>query len=354
MNRAKFTCEVITPMFMAGADSRTPELRPSEFKGMMRFWWRAMKADDNIKNLKKKEADLFGSTEKGKSKISIKIRHNSDIKKYKGNNLRYEIRNNYPGLSYLFYSTFTLRSRGNPIIREYIKSGYEFEVILISFSQKEIREAIASFWLSVFLGGFGTRARRGGGNISVNKIEGDAYNINFLINNITTKERLKEWFNNNIEKVKKIIPIGKTNKYSNLRNARIIIFNPKQSWKNALNFLGLRFKDFRVRNKSYIWNMAAFGMPVMHNRFRVRMVPYKNQRRLSERRASSLIIKVIKSGNLYFPTIIKLSGDMGSAGKEQKVNRKWVEANKDDIKQVNFGKIEEFLNSFNDKVEILI
>ncbi len=37
MREIKFVCKVITPMFMTGADGRTPELRPSEFKGMMYF-----------------------------------------------------------------------------------------------------------------------------------------------------------------------------------------------------------------------------------------------------------------------------------------------------------------------------
>ncbi len=28
MNTIKFECEIITPMFLAGADGKTPELRP--------------------------------------------------------------------------------------------------------------------------------------------------------------------------------------------------------------------------------------------------------------------------------------------------------------------------------------
>lgn len=47
---------------MAGADGRTPELGPSEFKGMMRFWWRAVKAEDDIAKLKKEENGIFGGT----------------------------------------------------------------------------------------------------------------------------------------------------------------------------------------------------------------------------------------------------------------------------------------------------
>jgi len=37
MKEAKFIYKVITPMFTAGADGKTPGLRPFEFKGMMYF-----------------------------------------------------------------------------------------------------------------------------------------------------------------------------------------------------------------------------------------------------------------------------------------------------------------------------
>jgi len=56
MYSVSFELETITPLFMAGADGITPELRPPSFKGMMRFWWRAMRADNDWKQLAKDEA----------------------------------------------------------------------------------------------------------------------------------------------------------------------------------------------------------------------------------------------------------------------------------------------------------
>ncbi len=44
MRSITFECETITPMFLARADGKTPELRPPSIKGLMRFWWRAMNA----------------------------------------------------------------------------------------------------------------------------------------------------------------------------------------------------------------------------------------------------------------------------------------------------------------------
>ncbi|MGC8872690.1 MAG: type III-B CRISPR module RAMP protein Cmr1, partial [Caldimicrobium sp.] len=73
MKKVILKCKIITPMFMAGADRSNPELRPSEFKGMMRFWWRAIRAESDIEKLKKEEAEIFGGTgeKEGKSKVRI-------------------------------------------------------------------------------------------------------------------------------------------------------------------------------------------------------------------------------------------------------------------------------------------
>ena len=72
-----FECETITPMFMYGADGKTPELRPASIKGVMRFWWRAIHGHLKLKDLKEQEGEIFGDTDK-KSSFSIKI------SKYKG------------------------------------------------------------------------------------------------------------------------------------------------------------------------------------------------------------------------------------------------------------------------------
>ncbi len=62
MKTIEFECETITPMFLAGADGKTPELRPPSIKGLMRFWWRAMNGHLPLNNLKsftaKKTQDL--------------------------------------------------------------------------------------------------------------------------------------------------------------------------------------------------------------------------------------------------------------------------------------------------------
>lgn len=361
MNKVTFNCEIITPMFMSGADGKTPELRPSEFKGMMRFWWRAIKAENDIGKLRKEEASLFGGTGEGEGKSKIRIMITNSIPKDAeiGQNIKNEIEN-YPGLKYLFYSTFTLRSQGEQIIRKYIKATYKFDIMLSSL-ESEIdchKQALASLWLSIYLGGFGTRARRGGGSIAISGFNDKTSDINFIPIGEGKKE-LSEWIEKNLNIIKLICKTSSnpTLKYTILPRGKILIFDGKKDWKEALEFFGLKFSDYRKNNKSCIWNMSAFGMPIMHNGFKVRMVPYKDGNRISERRASPLIVKVIKLNKLFFPIIIVLSGEIapqGTVGKEEKNNKQWSKAGENNIKQVNYSKVYEFLDLLNkDKPEII-
>ena len=62
MQTITFTCETITPMFLNGADGTTPELRAPSIKGALRFWWRAMNGHLTIRELQKREVELFGGS----------------------------------------------------------------------------------------------------------------------------------------------------------------------------------------------------------------------------------------------------------------------------------------------------
>jgi len=75
MEEITFKCETITPMFMAGANGKTPELRAPSIKGAMRFWWRAMHGNLGLKELKEKEAEIFGGSgeKEGRSNVIIRI-----------------------------------------------------------------------------------------------------------------------------------------------------------------------------------------------------------------------------------------------------------------------------------------
>ncbi|MCX7735017.1 MAG: type III-B CRISPR module RAMP protein Cmr1 [bacterium] len=354
------SCKVVTPMFMSGADGRTPEIRPSEFKGMMRWWWRAIKAEDDIDNLRNEENQIFGGTSKGgKSKVWIRIKKENNIQI--GNNLKNDekldwsfdqrigtLKGKHAGIGYLLYST-VLPNRE----RSYIKTNSGFSIDLISVDEKAFKVGLASLWLAIYLGGFGTRARRGGGNIEVLDVKCEQNNtINFICQ-AKNRNDLKKFLEDNINAIKSICrPENGTKKYTNLIGAKILIFEPRGNWKEALNFLGEEYKEFRVNNKNSIFKTASFGMPVMHSRFTVRMVPYTKQRTLlSDRWASPIIFKVIKSNNLYFPVIVRLkSGGVEFVGKEEKKDNRWLSSQ---AQKIDESLIDQFWNSLLGKGEEL-
>jgi CRISPR-associated protein Cmr1 len=145
MYSAEFDLETITPLFMAGADGKTPELRPPSFKGMIRFWWRAMRADNDWKQLAEDEAKIFGGTGKGegKSKISIRIEYNNLSTK------------SYSPLPHK-HVNFNLPA---------FDTGEKLKCLLnceVSYEE----DVISAFKLALLLGGFGKRGRRGFGSLS--------------------------------------------------------------------------------------------------------------------------------------------------------------------------------------------
>ena len=74
----KATYQINTPMFAAGANAQEAELTPTTFKGVMRFWWRALNWSqirlachndtEALKKLHKQESKLFGVAAKTERK----------------------------------------------------------------------------------------------------------------------------------------------------------------------------------------------------------------------------------------------------------------------------------------------
>lgn len=308
-------------MFMYGADNQTPELRPSEFKGMMRFWWRAVKADDNIISLKDEESKIFGGVDEnsGKSKVKLRISYrNLPIGQNVKNDFRISstydgrtLKGKDAGISYLLYSTFL---RGG---KRYIKPNFTFDIFLSSLDTKAYKHALASLWLAIYMGGFGTRARRGGGNIVVEKFEGDNdLDLDFIPRGEDVSS-VEKWISKNICKIRTIglaNNLNRTFKYSTLSNFWKVL-KPSGDWIKALNSIGEVFRVFRDKNRSEIFKMGVFGMPIVHRRSKTVIVPYRNKKELS-RFSSPLIFKVIKSQDKFFPMVIKLNTEFCDVGKK--------------------------------------
>ena len=185
-----FTCKSITPIFMYGADGKTPELRPASIKGVMRFWWRAINVNLRLKDLKSQEADIFGDTDR-RSSFSVRVKEN----------LQTENTNPLPH-----------KKKGDKGYHQ--KSAFKVnQTFQIIFTGKNLELIENIFKLSTILGGFGNRSRRGFGSIQIDEINQIEEFINTIptFGDLKTKSRDEEYpYINNIE-------VGKTyNNYQDL------------------------------------------------------------------------------------------------------------------------------------------
>ncbi|MCO6492728.1 MAG: type III-B CRISPR module RAMP protein Cmr1 [Phaeodactylibacter sp.] len=157
METITFHCKVITPMFLAGADGRTPELRAPSIKGAMRFWWRAIKADlvesGNYTELKKQEGNLFGGTGDAASRSSFSLQVALLGKKTINSGERLVPHDPRKGSGYAFGPE------------------QQFKVLIRTISQDKADQLIALFQLLSVLGGVGKRSRRGMGAFVVEQVE---------------------------------------------------------------------------------------------------------------------------------------------------------------------------------------
>jgi CRISPR-associated protein Cmr1 len=336
MHTITFTCEIITPMFLAGADGTTfelrfpPELRPPSFKGVLRFWWRAMHGNMAIAVLKQEEAALFGGGGEKARRSPVMITIDSDHAIIQRNGDIGIDQQKQPGIGYLFYSTVFVQQR------DCFKSGSEFAISFSSYSLKSLEGTVKAFACLVFFGGLGSRSRRGAGSIFVKAIGGNAKE---LLNDvlkvfdtaaIDNADRLKEHLETYIKPI--IKSSSAVGSYSALNGAPLHVFEPKTNWILSLEYVGSKFKTVRDSIQHDVGGTPNFGMPIRHKSDPNRHISgltliagtiFKNHnqewktKRLSERRASPLIIKVIKTKDrCYFPIVLHLQGALLPAGQQ--------------------------------------
>mgnify|MGYP001169665012 FL=1 len=161
MYKTTYTCVVLTPMFLYGADRKTPELRPSSFKGIMRFWWRAINGNLEVRELKKKEGEIFGGIDKKEGQSTFSILTRPSVVES----------SNYQPLPH------------HTGIKGFKKTGFspgeKFEISLVTRAHKtaDNKKRKAPDWIgdlfetTCLLGGFGNRSRRGFGSVAIEGLE---------------------------------------------------------------------------------------------------------------------------------------------------------------------------------------
>lgn len=224
IERKTYNFEVITPMFLGGADPKNAELRVSSVKGMLRFWWRAISGIQNIKELKEKENEIFGSTdEKSKVKINV-IEPNVEISKdlFKGKILTGESKEKFR-LDILHYLAFGAivhdkNIKGNKVDKEYITPNSKFQ-LEISTPDRYFKEIDRSLRYFITFGNIGAKSRNGFGSL----------------------------FSENISYIDKLDFSNDFFDYTSFsKDSRFIRLDEKESWNDALSLIGLIYREARL------------------------------------------------------------------------------------------------------------
>lgn len=315
--------ETVTPLFLGGSNPRgEPELRAPSFRGVMRFWLRALLGGvlgDNPQKIFEHESKVFGSTQFA-SPVVVRVQHQ------KPSSVGYsQISQNHTGIGYLFFGARGFRDEPE---RKAIQNGFKFTCTISlragAKDPKTLQAAYASLWLLTHLGGLGMRSRKGGGNLQVVSTNWNEPSLPPLPLQAKTPEQLRkelrdgltllrEWAVNNFDGSLNP-PFQNPPAFDVLHPNLCSIFVVNQQfsgWAEALNAFGQAMQQFRNRYNPDYSNVkaviqgkgqlqpvkrAAFGLPIV---FYFRSL---NERATLEgaehdRRSSPLLVRVTRLAN---------------------------------------------------------
>jgi CRISPR-associated protein Cmr1 len=168
MTKIEATYRIVTPMFCSGADQTRAELRLPSFKGVLRFWWRALSygRQGSLGSLRTEEDRLFGSTRTGQAQVLLNLlspvptaADMADQKHFPQNSPQ----------GYVGYGLTDAKERPS---RQFIRPGVEFTVRVAGRSMAD------DDWASVetalvaagMFGGMGGRSRKGWGSLTLHAL----------------------------------------------------------------------------------------------------------------------------------------------------------------------------------------
>lgn len=342
MKKITFEIETITPMFLAGADQSKAELRVASIKGLLRFWWRALQAETDLAELRKKESHIFGSSDEttgGGCSFAIRINNAENLK---------PITRGFPGidkihtetfwsnkqnkqitiniLEYLAYGPFDPRNRR---IRPYFDTKSKFNLIFHFRDNGHIDDVLKAMYVFSLFGGLGARCRNGFGSFSISKQEGDISSFGEIISpaNKYPINRLRELISNNS-------PVQPYSSFS--QGTKIFCAKqPMNTWHESLADVGKIYRGIRVgvnklnnavfEQKHHFDKRQYLGAP---------LDPYQeNFHSFLDRHAKPYFIKMAIEGSKYRSYILYLPSqycegfDKGRHGviNHTEVNREFID-----------------------------
>ena len=188
----KATYRVVTPLFCAGSDGERPEFRLPSFKGVLRFWWRALAWSRcrDLDSLQAEEDYLFGSSKSGQSRVSMRVarssvpqpivRKDDVLGKLNGDVVGHGARYLGYGVMEAFRSQ-NRNTREGQLIRACLQAPFEVTVRMTAHDLSGPRLASLKDALIALgtLGGMGAKSRKGYGSLVIRSlsIDGDPQQV---------------------------------------------------------------------------------------------------------------------------------------------------------------------------------
>ena len=170
---------VVTPLFCAGADPEHPEIRVASFKGVLRYWWRALawsRCSGNLSAIQEQEDALFGSAASGQSGVAMRLKPASSPATVHVGQVLKVPRTDWTvgaGARYLGYGVMEAsaspekNTEAGQLTRACLQAPFEFTVQMRGhdLTEQQLASLRAALIALGTLGGMGAKSRKGYGSL---------------------------------------------------------------------------------------------------------------------------------------------------------------------------------------------
>lgn len=167
---------VTTPMFAGDATPQDVKLRVPSFKGLLRFWWRALPEQARLASSKlaENEAKLFGSARDGQSRVRLRLDVPGEPQPLEPKTRLAQDGGMFgkgkilvgPGARYLGYGLVQTGQLDRPCFPAPFDLWLHIHV-LPGVTDEQVQQIVDALILMGTLGGLGSRVRRGFGSLSL-------------------------------------------------------------------------------------------------------------------------------------------------------------------------------------------
>ncbi len=299
-----FILEFVTPAFLGGTDPKKAELRPASIKGVLRFWWRALHGNLSTKQMREKEAQIFGSAQDGiKSKVWLRVKEETQLKKgdqpidlgkipdKKNQDKIYSDKKKSGDI--FSYMAFGTQKMGSSPAKQYFLDGNRFALTLIfdkRLSSQQMDSVLEALQALSALGGLGAKARNGFGSVQVIKENGKPVSGNWepreFIKNVFAKRAYKDTDHATPDNVWLLKTVS----------------DWEAAYKKCASLYIMARKKVNIKDRKYI----AAPMNIMKGKTPVDS-SYNFWKGKISRRSKPYFLTVKKVGNQFLPIIVLMS-----------------------------------------------